>query len=98
MSKRVFEERKQKSYEWTAHFHYVDDTHIRVDTANWYGERDIDGRVRENDKSDQITHAEYDGKETRLDGTANKSVQNCIRLAETSSRTGEDDHQRNWGL
>ena len=90
--------KKTKSYEWTAHFCYMDDTHIRVDTTNGYAEHDVGCRVRETDKSDQNTHGEYDGKETRLDGTANKSVQNCIRLAETSSRTGEDDHQRNWGL
>ena len=92
----VFQERKQKLCEWTARLCYVDDTHIRVDTTNGYAEHDVGCRVRENDKSDQNTHGEYDGKETRLDGTANKSVQDCIRLAETSSRTGEDDHQRYW--
>jgi hypothetical protein len=73
-----------------------DDAHVRVDTPDGYGEHAVEGRVRENDKGDQIAHGENAGKETRLDGTTDKSVQNRIRLAETSPRAGEDGHQRRW--
>ena len=61
-----------------------------------YGEHAVEGRVRENDNDDQIAHGENAGEETRLDGTTNKSVQNRICLAETSSRAAENGHQRNW--
>ena len=46
------------------------------------------------DKRDQVSNGEDPSKKTCLDSTPNELVQNCIRLAETSSRTGEDDHQR----
>jgi hypothetical protein len=76
-------------------FNCAEDTHIRVDTTNGDGEHAVEIRVRENDESDQITQSEDTGEEACLDGTANKSVQNCIRLANTSSRTGKDDDQGN---
>lgn len=47
------------------------------------GEEAVQVRFRENGKKDQS-----------LDSTTNKSVENCIRLTETSSRTGEDDDRR----
>ena len=75
---------------------YVDYTHISVDATNGYGEHGVEGRVRENDEGDQTAHGENAGEETRLNGTTNKSVQNRIRLAETSSRAAEHDHQRSW--
>ena len=75
---------------------YVDYTHISVDTTNGYGEHAVEVRVRENDNGDQIAHGENAGEKTRLDGTTNKSVQNRIRPAETSSRAAEHDHQRTW--
>ena len=75
---------------------YVDGTHISVDTTNGYGEHAVEVRVRENDNGDQIAHGENAGEKTRLDGTTNKSVQNRIRLAETSSRAVENGHQRSW--
>ena len=77
-------------------FRCVEDTYIRVDTTKRYGEHSISIRVWQKDKSDQVSHGKDHGEETRLDGTTNKSVQNCIRLAETSARTGEDDDQSNW--
>ena len=77
------------------HFHYVDDTHIRVDATNGNSEHAIEIRVRENNKSDQITHGEDPSEETCLNGTTNKSVEDRIRLLETSSGTGEDDDQSN---
>ena len=76
-------------------FGCAEDTHIRVDTTDGNAEHPVEIHVRENDKSDQITQSEDAGKEASLDGTTNKSVQNCIRLADTSSRTGEDDDQSN---
>ena len=93
VSKRVF---RKKTGQWTAQPLYVEDAHIRVDTTNGYGEHTVEIRVRENDKRDQVAHGEDPGEETCLDGTPNKSVQDCIRLAETSSRTGEDDDQNSW--
>ena len=77
-------------------FRCAEDTHIRVDATDRYGEHTVKIRVRQNDESDQVTHGKYPGEETRLDGTTNKSVQNCIRLTETGSRTGKDDDQSNW--
>jgi hypothetical protein len=77
-------------------FGCAEDAHIRVDTTDGNSEHAVEVRLRENDKSDQLTQSEEAGEEASLDSTTNKSVQNCIRLAETSSRTGKDDHQRNW--
>ena len=73
-----------------------DDTHIRVDSTNGNAKHTVEVRVWENDECDQVGNGEDPSKETRLDGTPYKSVQNCIRLAETSSRTGKDDNQRSW--
>ena len=71
-----------------------EDAHIRVDTSNGNGEHAVEIRLRENDKSDQITQREDPSEKTCLDGTSNKSVENCVRLVETGSRTGKDDDQR----
>ena len=92
VSKRVL---RKKSSQWAAHPVYVEETHVCVDTTDGYSEHTVKIRVRQNDKSDQVTHGKDPGEETRLDGTTNKSVQNCICLAETSARTGEDDDQSN---
>ena len=77
---------------------YADDTHIRVDATNGNGEHDVDICVRENDEGDQITQGEDPDEETRLDGTANQSVENCIRPLEATSPTREDDDQSNCRL
>ena len=74
-------------------FRCAQDAHVRVDTTDRNGKHAIEIRVRENDKSDQIAQSEDAGEEASLDGTPNESVQNCIRLAETSSRTGKNDDQ-----
>jgi hypothetical protein len=55
---------------------HVEDTHIRVDTTNRHGEHSVNIRVRESDKSDQVTHGKDAGEETSLDGTTNKLLQN----------------------
>ena len=80
-----------------AHIGYVDDAHIRVDTTKGNGEHATQICVREKHEGDQITQGEDAGEETCLDGTARKSVQNCICLAETSSRAGKCDGQSDWG-
>ena len=74
----------------------IDDAHVHVDTTDGYGKRAVEVRVWEKEKGDQIARGEDAGKEAGLDGTTNESVQDRVRLAETSSRTGEDDHQRRW--
>ena len=76
-------------------FRCADDAHICIDTTAGNGEYAIDIHVRENEKSDQTTQSEDAGEKASLDGATNESVQNCLRLAETSLRTGNDDHQRN---
>jgi len=48
------------------------------------------------DKSDQTTQGEDIDEETCLNGTTNESVQNCVRLVDTVSRTKEYDGQGNW--
>ena len=87
---------KIKSSQRMAHLSYVDDAHIRVDTTKGNGKHAAQIGVREKDKGHQITQGEDAGEESRLDGTTNKSIQNCIRVTETSSRTGEYDGQSNW--
>ena len=54
VSKRVFQ-KESKSVDGKP-FRYVDNTHIRVNTTNGNGEHTIEFRVRQNDKSDQVTH------------------------------------------
>ena len=61
-----------------------------------YGKHPVGGRVWKNNKCDHITHGEEAGEKTCLYGATNKSAQNGISLAETSSQTGEDDHQHGW--
>jgi hypothetical protein len=79
-----------------AHQGDVGDAHIRVNTTKGKGKHAAQIRVREKEIGDQISQGEDTGEETRLDGTANKSVQNRIRVAETSTRAGEYDGQSNW--
>ena len=86
LSMRVCQENQ-----WTYILRYVDNTHICIDTTKGNGEHAVQIRGRENDKRDQITHGEDSGKKTCMNCTADKSVENCIRPAEPSSRTREDD-------
>lgn len=71
-------------------------THVRVYTTNRNREHAVEIHGWENDKSNQIAHGEDSGEETCLDCTTNESIQNCIRLSETSSRTREDEDQSSW--
>lgn len=74
---------------------HVDDTYICVDTTNRKGKHAIEIRVRDDDECDQNTNGENHNKETRLDGPANKSVEDYIRPAEATPPAGENDDQRN---
>ena len=69
----------------------VDNTHIRVDTTKGNGEHAMQIRSRKNNKRHQVAHGEDPGKKTCVNCTADKLVENCIRPAEPSSRTREDD-------
>lgn len=80
------------------HLSRVGDSYICVDTANGNGEHPVKIHVRGNEESDQDSQGKYPGEETRLDSATDKSVENCIRLVEATSPTGEDGDQGNWWL
>lgn len=73
----------------------VDGTYICVDTSDGKAKRVKETRVRGNSESDQSSNGEYPSEKTRLDGPPNKSVENCIRPAEATSPTGENNDQCN---
>ena len=87
--------RKQQKLVITRHFHRAENTYICVDTTERNDEHAVEAHVRKLSEGDQITQGKDAGEEACLDGTANKSVDDRIGFAETGTRTGEDDDQRN---
>lgn len=68
-----------------------DVTCICVDTTGGNGKHPVKSRIRENGESNQASDGEDSSEKTRLNGTTNKSVEDCICLVEATSLTEDDD-------
>ena len=67
------------------------ETHVRVDSSDWDGKHAIHVGVWPTGERDQVTKREDAREESRLDGTANETVDDRVGLPEPGTRPGEDD-------